>query len=162
MSLSQEQALAILRTHAEGNQKQFVYGAWILLGFVAMFALIGLIDAMPMWQAGLSCGVLGLVALGLWLRGTGRLGTNVQAELEAWIEDPSLLVEYQCTRINDGQEQLGEAWETGGPPKWRVLFYLADGRKVSMGMIQKEKPKALQAIGVIFPDLKRRRVTKKK
>ena len=81
MSLSQEQALSILRKHAEGNQKQFVYGAWFVLCFVAMFALIGLIDAMPMWQAGLSCGVLGLVALGLWLRGTGRLGTNVPEDL---------------------------------------------------------------------------------
>ena len=160
--MTHSEACEILRKQAVIHQGKFIQGVWLILFFVFAIALVGITDGMPLWEAGLACGVLGLLAGGLWLRGTGRWGVDVRIEVERWIHNPKLLLAYDSKKVNDGEDPLPNLdVSTGGTVHWRLRFHLAEGGWVSISMSQKEKRKYLQAMRLVFPDVKRRRISKK-
>jgi hypothetical protein len=162
MAMTSTDACEVLRTQARLHHKKFFHMAGVALFFLSLFGLVGLLDGMPLWQAGLACAVLGLIALLLCLRGLGRLGTDVRVELERWIRDPSLVEAYDSKMVDDGHDQIGEAGaSSGGPPSWRVRIYLASGRKISMSMGRKEKTRFIRSLREVFPEIKCRRIRKK-
>ena len=148
----------LLRAQMRAHQRQFIIGAWVAAFFAGLFALPALLDAMPAWQGALAVGALMLLSLWLWLRGSGRLGVDLRAELERWIENPKLLEAYDSRRLEESVDVTGdEDIVTGGPARWRIRFYLANGQRRSMSVSQREKARFIRALRVVFPEIKCRR-----
>lgn len=156
------EACEVLRQQVGANLRQYVQASWLALGFAAVIGLVAWGGAMPMTEALIAWGVLGTLALGLWMRGTGRLGADPRTELEQCIQEPSLLTGYDSKKVDDGHDASGEAdLHTGGPVIWRIRFHRVEDGKLSVRMTQNEKKRFLQAVRTVFPDLKRRSARKK-
>ena len=156
--LEHSEACALLREQMKDHQRQFIIGAWVSVFFAVLFALPALLDAMPRWQGVLAVSAFMLLSLWCWLRGSGRLGVDMRAELERWIETPSQVEAYDSRRLEEDADTSGDAEiVTGGPARWRIRFYLSDGRRYSTSVSQGKKALFIQALRVVFPEIQCRR-----
>ena len=140
------------------HQRQFIIGAWVSVFFAVLFALPALLDAMPVWQGVLVVSLCVLLSLWLWLRGSGRLGVDMRVELEQWMKTPSRLEAYDSRRLEEDADTTSDGdIVAGGPARWRIRFYLSNGRRYSTSVSQRKKAPFIRALRVVFPQIKCRR-----